>query len=151
MPDDMRPFDAECIHQLDDVGRHAVDGIGDAAVIALTDAAMIVSDHVVPLGENRDLITPKGAEPAKTRDENDGEAGALALVEKLTIADRDARHVLLTRPEMMALRRYQRPNAPVKRAAIRAGMRSKRPQEPRGAKDVHSRRSEAQISPRRLL
>jgi len=49
-------------------------------VIALTDAAVIVGDHLVTLGENRDLIAPEGTEPAETGDENDGKPGALPLV-----------------------------------------------------------------------
>src|SRR6185312_14631044 len=88
----MRFVDAEGVHQLHDVLRHALDGVGDPAVVALTDPAVVVQHHLEALGEGGNLIAPIGAVAAQAADEEDGETGAVPLVMKMAVANRNARH-----------------------------------------------------------
>jgi hypothetical protein len=66
-------------------------------MIALPDPAMIVHDHLEALGEDGNLVAPKGAVTTQTGEEEDREASPMPLVVKLTIADRNARHAVRIR------------------------------------------------------
>src|SRR5580700_8467717 len=51
-------------HEADNISRHPLDGVPDPGLIALPDAAMIERNDLEPLSESRDLVLPKGCEPA---------------------------------------------------------------------------------------
>jgi hypothetical protein len=64
MSDDVGALNPQCIHQADNVSRHSLDGVPEPSLIALPDAAVIERNDLEPLCESRDLVLPKGCEPA---------------------------------------------------------------------------------------
>ncbi len=87
MADHMSPADFERIQQPDGIDRHPLDGVAHSRRIALPDAAVIEGDDLEPLAEGGHLFRPERRKPAESRNEQDGEAHALALVIERALSD----------------------------------------------------------------
>ena len=89
---EMRPLDAEMVHQLQQVIGHLIDGIVDAGSAALAGAAMIMGDDLMLLREGLDIRIPVGADSAEARDQEDRRASSMRFVKDLDVAQIGFRH-----------------------------------------------------------